>query len=285
MNLFSIHTGYFKLDGGAMFGVVPKSLWSKTNPPDDNNMCTWALRCLLIEDSGKLILIDNGIGNKQDEKFLSRYYLHGNETLETSLKHAGFSKEDVTDMFLSHLHFDHCGGSIIYNEDRSKLKTNFKNARYWSNAEHWKWATEPNAREKASFLHENILPIKESGQLNLIDGPSEPKEGSQLGSNISILFVNGHTGAMMLPHVKYKDRVVVFVSDLIPSSSHIPLPFIMGYDIRPLMTLSEKQKLLDRAATENWVLFFEHDPDTECCTVHKTDKGVRIKERFSLAEL
>ena len=276
MNLHVINTGFFKLDGGAMFGVVPKALWQKTNPADENNMCTWAMRCLLVEDGNKLILIDNGIGKKQDEKFFSHYYLHGDDSLEGSLEKAGFSSDDITDMFLSHLHFDHCGGGVNGSEGRYELV--FKNATYWSNADHWKWATQPNPREKASFLKENILPMQESGQLKFVEGASP-------FSQFEILFVSGHTDKMMIPMINYKNRVVCFVADLIPSAGHLPLPYVMGYDTRPLITLEEKARFLNEAAENEYVLFFEHDPVNECCTVRKTEKGVRLDRTFKLSEL
>ena len=279
MKLHIIHTGYFKLDGGAMFGVVPKSIWQRTNPADERNLCTWAMRCLLIEDGNQLILIDNGIGDKQDAKFLSHYYLHGDASLQSSLKKAGFTADDVTDMFLTHLHFDHCGGGVRYN-DAGKLEMVFKNAHYWSNNAHWEWATKPNARERASFLKENILPMEESGQLNFI-----PSNASSPFSAFDILFANGHTEKQMLPKIKYKDKTIVFVADLLPSVGHIPLPYVMGYDTRPLLTLEEKAKFLDEAAKNNYILFFEHDPENECCTVKQTEKGVRVDEIFRLEEL
>jgi glyoxylase-like metal-dependent hydrolase (beta-lactamase superfamily II) len=280
MKLHVINTGNFKLDGGAMFGVVPKSLWSRTNPADDNNMCTWSMRCLLIEDGNRLILIDNGIGDKQDAKFFAHYYLHGNDTLESSLKKAGFAPGDITDMFLTHLHFDHCGGSIKYNQNKNGFETAFPNAVYWSNAEHWEWATKPNAREKASFLNENILPIHQSGQLKFI----ESENSKELGENISLSYMRGHTDAMMIPQIKYKGKTVAFVADLLPSTGHIPLPYVMGYDTRPLLTLSEKEIFLNRAADEEFVLFFEHDSVNECCTLQKTEKGIRLKDTFTLEE-
>ncbi|MCX6296794.1 MAG: MBL fold metallo-hydrolase [Bacteroidetes bacterium] len=238
MKLHVINTGNFKLDGGAMFGVVPKSLWSKTNPADENNMCNWAMRCLLIEEGNRLILIDNGLGDKQDAKFYSHYFLNGDDTLLNSLNKAGFHPDDITDMFLTHLHFDHCGGSIKYNQDRSGFDTSFKNASYWTNAEHWEWATKPNYREKPSFIKENILPIQESGQLKFISG----EDSEQLGASISIAYMRGHTDAMMIPKIKYKDKTVAFVADLLPSTGHIPLPYVMGYDTRPLLTLTETNK-------------------------------------------
>jgi glyoxylase-like metal-dependent hydrolase (beta-lactamase superfamily II) len=277
MRLHVINTGFFKLDGGAMFGVVPKSIWQRSNPPDANNLCSWAMRSLLIEDGKQLILIDNGIGNKQDEKFLGYYYLHGDDSLTKSLKNAGFSESDITDMFLTHLHFDHCGGGLYLNNGKPELT--FKNAKYWSNADHWKWATHPNPREKASFLKENILPMQESGHLSFID------IGTSLFSNIDIEFVSGHTEKMMIPKIRYKDRIVCFMADLLPSVGHIPLPYVMGYDTRPLITLEEKEKFLNEAADNNYVLFLEHDPINECCTVKRTDKGVRLDRAFPLKEI
>lgn len=291
MKLHPIHAGNFKLDGGAMFGVVPKTLWSKTNPADDNNYCTWSTRCLLVEDGDRLILLDNGIGTKQDAKFLSRYYLHGSYSFENSFKQAGFTFDDVTDMVLSHLHFDHCGGSIRYNKDKTGFETTFKNATYWSNKEHWEWATKPNSREQASFLRENIQPIEDSGQLKWIEGENsggtdtnEYIESKQLGNALSMMFVRGHTDAMMIPHIHYKEKTVVYVADLIPSVGHIPLQYVCGYDTRPLLTLSEKELFLNLAAEKEFVLFFEHDSVNECCTVQKTDKGIRVKDIFTLKE-
>jgi len=279
MKLHVINTGFFKLDGGAMFGVVPKTLWNKVNPSDESNLCRWAMRCLLVEDGDRLILIDNGIGDKQDAKFFSHYDLHGEDTLDNSLKKAGFSRDDVTDVYLTHLHFDHCGGSVKWNSDRTKLELAFRNAAYWSNAAHWQWATEPNAREKASFLKENILPIKESGHLQLTE------DGAEIMPGFKSMFVNGHTEAMMLPMIRYKDRTIVFMADLLPCTGHVPLPWIMAYDVRPLVTLSEKEAFLKKAAEENFVLFFEHDPVNECCTVEQTEKGVRVSRQFSLHEM
>ncbi|UII30987.1 MBL fold metallo-hydrolase [Fulvivirga ulvae] len=279
MNLHVINTGYFKLDGGAMFGVVPKSLWSRTNPADENNMCSWAMRCLLIEDGDQLILIDNGIGNKQSDKFFSHYDLHGDASLQKSLNQAGFSHDDITDMFLTHLHFDHCGGGVKYN-GQDKLELVFKNAKYWSNESHWQWATEPNAREKASFLKENIVPMQESGHLNFV-----PLDGSSPFSQFDIITADGHTDKQMIPRISYKDRVIVFMADLLPSTGHIPLPYVMGYDTRPLLTLSEKEAFLKEAADNEYILFLEHDPVNECCTVKHTEKGVRLDKTFSLKEV
>ena len=241
MNLHVINTGYFKLDGGAMFGVVPKTLWQKTNPADENNMCTWAMRCLLIENGKQLILIDTGIGNKQDEKFFSHYYLHGDDSLEKSLKAKGFSRDDITDVFLTHLHFDHCGGAIEWNSAKDKFLPAFKNANYWSNQRHWQWATEPNAREKASFLKENILPIKESGQLKFIDRTTDYTKN--IFENVDVLFVDGHTDSMMIPHIHHHGKTICYMADLLPSAGHIPLPYVMGYDTRPLITMGEKSKV------------------------------------------
>lgn len=279
MNLYPINTGNFKLDGGAMFGVVPKSIWQKTNPADENNMCSWAMRCLLIEEGNRLILIDNGMGEKQNEKFFGYYYLHGNDTLDKSLTARGFHRDDITDVFLTHLHFDHCGGSIQWNKDKTGYEPAFKNATYWSNEEHWKWATEPNPREKASFLKENIIPIQESGQLKFVEGEGDFIKG------IEICYMRGHTDAMMIPIIQYRDKKIAYVADLLPSVGHIPLPYVMGYDTRPLLTLDEKGKFLNEAAEKEYVLFFEHDSVNECCTLQKTEKGVRLKEAFSFTEL
>lgn len=264
-----------------MFGVVPKALWQRTNPADENNLCTWAMRCLLIEDGDRLILIDNGIGDKQDAKFFSHYYLHGEDSLQHSLKKAGFEPSEVTDMFLTHLHFDHCGGGVKYKDQEKKIpEMVFKNARYWTNHDHWGWAIHPNAREKASFLKENLLPMQESGQLNFIQS-----DGVSPFPDIKLLLVNGHTEKQMLPKFRYKGRTVVYMADLLPSIGHIPLPFIMGYDVRPLVTLEEKEQILRQAADEKWVLFLEHDPVVECCTVVHTEKGVRLDQTFKLEEL
>ncbi len=286
MKLYSINTGYFKLDGGAMFGVVPKSMWNKINPADENNLCSWALRCLLIEDGDRLILIDNGNGDKQDAKFFSHYYLHGDDTLNKSLAKYGFEKDDITDVFLTHLHFDHCGGSIMRAGD--KLVPAFKNATYWSNKEHWDWAVSPNEREKASFLKENILPIEESGQLKFVEvtrGIDGKLGETSFAENISVRFVNGHTQAMMLPQIKYKDKTIVFMADLLPSQGHIPLPYVMAYDMFPLTTLNEKKSFLTEAVQGDYILFFEHDPVQECCNLQQTEKGIRPKNFFKLEEI
>lgn len=279
MKLYSINAGYFKLDGGAMFGVVPKSIWKKLNPPDENNMCNWAMRCMLIEDGKRLILIDNGMGYKQDQKFFSYYFLNGDDTLEKSLSKYGFGKDDISDVFLTHLHFDHCGGSIEKSGDT--LAPAFKNATYWSNEKHWKWATQPNDREKASFLKENILPIKENGQLKFID----TAEGIGFSDNIKIRFVNGHTESMMLPQIHCKEKTIVYMADLLPSAAHIPVPYIMAYDTRPLETLREKKSFLTEAQRKDYILFFEHDPEIECCNLKLTEKGVRSNDTFLISDL
>ncbi|TCJ18831.1 MBL fold metallo-hydrolase [Flaviaesturariibacter flavus] len=286
MNLYSINTGNFKLDGGAMFGVVPKTIWQKINTPDANNLCTWAMRCLLIEDGARLILVDNGIGNKQDEKFFGHYYLHGDDTLDKSLAAHGFHRSDITDVFLTHLHFDHCGGSIERQGD--KLVPAFANATYWSNEKHWNWAVSPNDREKASFLKENILPIQESGQLKFLQAP-EAVDGrlatQPFADHFNVRFVNGHTEKMMLPQIHYKGRTIVYMADLLPSAGHIPIAYVMAYDTRPLMTLTEKKGFLTEAAENNYVLFFEHDHQRECCEVVMTEKGVRMGREFALSEI
>jgi glyoxylase-like metal-dependent hydrolase (beta-lactamase superfamily II) len=269
-----------------MFGVVPKSIWNKTNPSDANNMCCWALRCLLIEDGKRLILIDNGIGNKQDEKFLGHYSLHGNDSLDKSLQSKGFSRDDISDVFLTHLHFDHCGGSIQWNKEKTGYEPAFKNATYWSNQQHWAWATNPNPREKASFLKENILPVKESGQLKFIPSASDALHPApELGAGFSVLITRGHTDAMMIPHIQYKGKTLVYMADLLPSVGHIPLPYLMAYDTRPLLTLKEKELFMKEAADKEFVLFFEHDPLNECCTLHHTEKGIRLKQIFTLDQL
>ena len=283
MQIHVLNTGFFKLDGGAMFGVVPKTIWQKTNPADEFNMCTWAMRSLLIEDGNKLILIDTGIGNKQSDKFFSHYFLHGDDSLDGNLQKLGFSKDDITDVFLTHLHFDHCGGSIEWNESKSGYRPAFNNATFWSTQNHWEWATKPNPREKASFLSENILPIEESGQLKFLQ--RQDNFSINCFQNVDVLFVDGHTESMMIPHIKYKGKTIVFMADLLPSVGHIPLPYVMGYDTRPLITISEKEAFLNRAADEEFILFFEHDSVNECCTVQHTEKGVRLKETFSFSEI
>ncbi len=287
MNLHAIHTGYFKLDGGAMFGVVPKSIWNKSNPADANNLCDWALRCLLIETDDRLILVDTGIGDKQDEKFFGHYGLRDTRSLEDALESKGFSMEDITDVLLTHLHFDHCGGSILRRGDR--LIPAFPNAVYWSNEEHWSWATNPNEREKASFLKENIWPIQENARLKMVKIPEEPSDNhlptTSFIEGISLRFVHGHTRAMMLPQLEYKGRTIVFVADLLPSSGHLPIPYVMAYDMFPLTTLLEKKAFLEEALQGDYVLFFEHDPVHECCSLQKTEKGIRVKDFFSINDL
>lgn len=282
MNIYPINTGNFKLDGGAMFGVVPKTIWQRTNPADENNMCNWSMRCMLIEDGNRLMLIDTGIGDKQSEKFFSYYYLFGDAALKSSIEALGFSLDDITDVFLTHLHFDHVGGAIMRDKN-GQFRPFFKNATYWSNEKHWKWAVEPNAREKASFLSENILPIQESGQLKFIDRQSDLT--TDVFPNIDVLFVDGHTESQMIPHIKYKDQTIVFMADLLPSVGHIPLAYVMGYDTRPLLTLNEKDQFLRRAVDEKFVLFLEHDYYNECCTLKMTEKGVRLDETFNLSEI
>jgi glyoxylase-like metal-dependent hydrolase (beta-lactamase superfamily II) len=278
MQIYSINTGYFKLDGGAMFGVVPKSVWQRTNPADENNLCTWAMRSLLIEMDNRLILIDTGIGNKQSVKFFSYYYLHGNDSLDGNLKKHGFHRDDITDVFLSHLHFDHCGGAIEFNSTKDRFEPAFKNAIFWSTENHWDWATHPNPREKASFLSENILPIKESGQLQFVNRVDNFTQ--DVFPNIDVLFVDGHTESMMIPHIHYKGKKLIFMADLLPSVGHIPLPYVMGYDTRPLITLEEKAKFLDKAVEDDTYLFFQHDSVNELCTLQATDRGVRLNETF-----
>ncbi|MDG1571530.1 MBL fold metallo-hydrolase [Robiginitalea sp. M366] len=280
MKLYPIETGNFKLDGGAMFGVVPKSLWTRTNPADANNMIDLAARSLLIEDGDRLILIDTGMGNKQSEKFFGHYYLWGDHTLDRSLAQVGFHRDDITDVFLTHLHFDHCGGSVEWNRDRTGYQPAFRNAVFWTNEAHWQWATEPNAREKASFLPENILPMQESGQLRFVPRTGEAfQENSPLG--FGILFVDGHTDKQMIPHIRYQGKTLVFMADLLPTVGHIPLPYVMGYDTRPLLTLAEKEPFLKRAADASYVLFLEHDAHNPCCTLKHTEKGVRLDQTFA----
>ena len=284
MKLYSIETGNFKLDGGAMFGVVPKTIWNKTNPADENNLIDLAARCLLIEDGNRLILIDNGLGNKQSEKFFSYYSLWGTYSLDKSLAKHGFHRDDVTDVFLTHLHFDHCGGSVQWNKDKTGYELAFKNAKYWSNKSHWEWATQPNLREKASFLSENILPIQESGHLHFIkrsEGDLLPKSELDFG----IFFADGHTEKQMIPQIQYKEKTICFVADLLPTVGHLPLAYVMGYDTRPLLTMPEKAKFLNAAADNNYYLFLEHDAYNEIITVEKTEKGVSLKERFTCDEI
>lgn len=285
MNLYPVETGNFKLDGGAMFGVVPKTIWQITNPADHNNLIDIAARSLLVQDGDRLILIDTGLGNKQSDKFFSHYHRWGNFSLENSLNRIDVGLKDITDVFLTHLHFDHCGGCIQWNKDRTGYEPVFKNAKYWTNKNHWEWATKPNAREKASFLSENLVPMLESGQLEFLETSNDEflKKTSELG--FGIYFVDGHTEKQMLPRIKYKGKTIVFVADLIPTVGHIPLPYVMGYDTRPLLTLSEKEKFLNEAVEKNYFLFFEHDAHNQLCTLKKTDKGVRLDEAFTFNEI
>ncbi|MGH2623786.1 MAG: MBL fold metallo-hydrolase [Sphingobacterium sp.] len=278
MKLHSIDTGYFKLDGGAMFGVVPKAIWQKTNPADERNLCDWATRLLLIEDGNRLTLVDTGIGDKQDDKFFRHYYMHGDDTIDSSLKKLGFHRNDITDVILTHLHFDHCGGAIIRQGD--KLTPAFKNAKFWTNKEHWDWAIQPNPREKASFLTENIVPIEESGQLNYID-----QQNPQYDTDIKFRFVNGHTESMMLPQINYKGKTILYMADLLPSVGHIPIPYVMGYDVRPLVTMQEREKYWKEIVDHDYIMFFEHDPVHECATLQYTEKGIRVMDTFKLREV
>ena len=284
MQLYPIETGNFKLDGGAMFGVVPKSLWQKTNPANANNMIDIAARCLLIEDGNRLILIDTGMGNKQSDKFFGYYYMWGNHTMDDSLKAHGFHRDDITDVFMTHLHFYHCGGSVQWNKDRTGYEPAFKNARFWSNANHWKWATEPNNREKASFLSENILPMQESGQLKFTSLPEQRLlKNSELG--FDIFYADGHTEKQMIPLIRYKEKTIAFMADLLPTAGHLPIPFVMGYDTRPLLTLTEKDEFLNMAADNNFYLFLEHDAHNQIITVQHTEKGVRLKDTFTTQDI
>lgn len=284
MTVYPVETGNFKLDGGAMFGVVPKSIWNRTNPADANNMIDLAARCMLIEDGNKLTLVDSGLGNKQSEKFFSYYYRWGDFSLDKSLQQLGFHRDDITDVFMTHLHFDHCGGSVQWNKDRTGYEPAFKNARFWTNEAHWEWAIKPNAREKASFLKENLFPMEESGQLHFVErGDESFVENSELG--FGILFVDGHTEKQMLPHLNYKGKNMVFVADLVPTVGHIPLPYVMGYDTRPLQTLKEKGKFLNNVVENETLLFFEHDAHNQLCSLKQTEKGVRLNELFSFDEI
>lgn len=284
MKLYPIETGNFKLDGGAMFGVVPKTIWNKTNSADQNNRIDIAGRCLLIEDGNRLILIDTGMGNKQSEQFFKYYSLWGNHSLDKSLAKYGFHRDAITDVFLTHLHFDHCGGCVQWNNSKTGYELAFKNARYWTNEKHWKWATQPNIREKASFLSENILPIQESGQLHFISKLDTDFEFSN-DLNFDIYYVDGHTEKMMIPHIRYQDKTICFMADLIPTAGHLPLPYVMGYDTRPLLTMPEKSKFLNAAAENNYYLFMEHDAHNEIITVEQTEKGVRLKAVFRCDEI
>ena len=277
MKIYPIETGNFKLDGGAMFGVVPKSIWQRTNPADSSNMCSWALRCLLVEKGDRLLLIDNGMGNKQSDKFFSYYYLHGNDSLENSLRVNGFHPDDITDVFLTHLHFDHCGGGVKWNKDRTKYEATFKNATYWSNKKHWEWAIQPNDREKASFLKENLLPMEEFGQLKFVD--------EEAFDWFEIFYANGHTESQMIPIIDYQDKKLAFMADLLPSAGHIPMPYVMGYDTRPLLSLEDRKIFYKRAIDEDFLLFMEHDADNEIINLKETEKGARLNKNFSFREV
>jgi len=284
MKLYPIEAGNFKLDGGAMFGVVPKSLWQRTNPSDSKNMIDIAARCLLVEDGNRLILIDTGMGNKQSDKFYGYYHLWGDDSIDNSLKKQGLTRDDITDVFMTHLHFDHCGGSIQYNKDRTVLEPAFKNANFWSNKAHWQWATEPNRREKASFLKENILPMEESGQLRFTELPDNAiLKNSELG--FDIFFANGHTEKQMIPMINYNGKTICFMADLLPTAGHLPIPFVMGYDTRPLLSLDEKERFLNLAANNNYYLFLEHDAHNQIITVKHTEKGVRLNEVFTCNDI
>lgn len=284
MKIYPIEAGNFKLDGGAMFGVVPKTIWNKTNPADENNLIDIAARCMLIEDGKRLILIDTGMGNKQSEKFFSYYSLWGTHSLDGSLSRYGFHRDDVTDVFMTHLHFDHCGGSVNWNKDKTGYEVAFKNAKFWTNDNHWEWATKPNLREKASFLSENILPIQESGQLNFIQRP-EGDFGFAKELNFDIFYVDGHTEKMMIPHIDYQGKTIIFCADLIPTAGHLPIPYVMGYDTRPLLTMPEKAKFLHLAVERNYYLWLEHDAHNEIVTVENTEKGIRLKEVFRCQDI
>lgn len=284
MKLYAIEAGNFKLDGGAMFGVVPKVIWNKTNPADENNQIDIAARCLLIEDADRLILIDTGMGDKQSDKFFGHYHLWGDYSLEKSLREKGFCPDDITDVFLTHLHFDHVGGAVSWNKDHTGYVPTFKNARYWTNENHWEWATKPNAREKASFLSENILPLQESGQLHFIQRPDgDLLEKSELG--FGIFFADGHTEKQMIPLIDYQGDTIAFCADLLPTAGHIPLPYVMGYDTRPLLTLPEKQKFLQMAVDERFLLFLEHDAHNPVITLQNTEKGPRLDEVLTLQDV
>ncbi|MFI0491810.1 MBL fold metallo-hydrolase [Flavobacterium sp.] len=284
MKLYPIESGNFKLDGGAMFGVVPKTIWNRTNPADEKNLIDLATRCLLIEDGNRLILIDNGMGDKQSEKFFGYYSLWGTHSIDKSLAKYGFHRDDITDVFLTHLHFDHCGGSVMWNPAKTGYEVAFKNAKYWTNENHWEWAIKPNLREKASFLSENILPLQESGQLNFMKLPEgDFVEKSEL--DFGVFFVDGHTEKMMIPHIKYQDKTIVFCADLLATAGHVPIPYVMGYDTRPLLTMPEKTKFLTAAAQNNYYLFLEHDAHNQIITVEKTEVGIRLKDVFSCDEI
>lgn len=274
MKFYSIDAGFFKLDGGAMFGVVPKTFWNKWVPADENNLCSWKMRCLLIEDRDRLILTDTGMGDKQDARWQSYYYRHGEGELVKSIRKAGFSEKEVTDVILSHLHFDHCGGAVRWNNDRTKFEMTFPNARYWSHSAHFNWAINPNPREKATFFKENILPIQECDQLYFID-----KQSEKPFPNIDFLLADGHTEKMLMPKITCHDKEILFIADTVPSHAHLHVPYVMSYDIRPLQTMEEKEAVLKEAAAKEWILFFDHDPEFDCATVELTEKGFKVKNK------
>ena len=279
MTLHTIDAGNFKLDGGAMFGVVPKSFWNKLNPADENNLCSWKMRCLLVEDGNQLILVDTGMGSKQDAKWQGYYYRHGDGDLVQSIRKAGFSEKEVTDVILTHLHFDHCGGAVQWNQDRTKFEMTFPNAKYWTHSQHYDWAIHPNPREKSTFFKENIMPIKEAGQLFFINDEIVPPFNS-----IDILVADGHTEKMLMPKIHYKNQEIVFAADTIPSMAHIPVPYVMSYDVRPLQTMEEKNELLTQAVANDWLLYFDHDPQIDCGFVSSTEKGFQIAEKGALID-
>lgn len=279
MQIHVIDAGHFKLDGGAMFGVVPKTIWNKMIPADENNLCSWNLRCLLVNTGNRLILIDTGMGDKQDAKFQGYYFRHGDGDLIKSIRNAGYSEKDVTDVIFSHLHFDHCGGGVKWNADRTGFELTFPNAKYWTHSAHWDWAMHPNAREKATFLKENIMPIYESGHLNFIDQAS-----NEFGSDIDFLYADGHTEKMIMPIINYQEKKLIFIADTIPSHAHIHVPFVMGYDVRPLQTMTEKEMLLQKAVTENMIVVFDHDPSHDAATIQKTDRGFKLEHLGGLSE-
>jgi glyoxylase-like metal-dependent hydrolase (beta-lactamase superfamily II) len=277
MRLHPIEAGNFKLDGGAMFGVVPKTLWERTNPSDDKNRIEMASRCLLVEEGKRLILIDTGMGNKQGDSFFRHYGLWGDYSLVSSLALAGFHPDDITDVFFTHLHFDHCGGAV--NKDNSgKLIPAFKNAYYWVHKSHWEWATFPNAREKASFLPDNILPLEQSGQLKFIEDPGPFIKETPFP--FSIQLIDGHTEKQMLPLIEYQGKKILYAADLVPTVGHIPIPYIMGYDTRPLLTLKEKEQILRNSFEKEVLLFLQHDPHHQLISLQNTEKGIRMENHF-----
>ncbi len=277
MRLYPVEAGNFKLDGGAMFGVVPKTLWERTNPSDDKNRIEMASRCLLVEEGKRLILIDTGMGNKQGDSFFRHYGLWGDYSLVSSLALAGFHPDDITDVFFTHLHFDHCGGAV--NKDNTgKLIPAFKNAYYWVHKSHWEWATFPNAREKASFLPDNILPLEQSGQLKFIEDPGPFIKETPFP--FSIQLIDGHTEKQMLPLIEYQGEKILYAADLVPTVGHIPIPYIMGYDTRPLLTLKEKEQILRNSFEKEVLLFLQHDPHHQLISLQNTEKGIRMENHF-----